>query len=93
LRLRHPADLALDLAHERLDLLGRGVGLLALHLDRGAAILLVDEVELERGIDHQHGGHQTDEQGDVFEEQPALHSITWSARRMRAGRSTGKSAA
>ena len=59
----HPADLALDLAHEGLDLLRRRLGLLALHLDRGAAVVLVDEIEVERGVDHQHGGHQTDEQG------------------------------
>ena len=46
LRLRHPADLALDLAHEGFDLLGGGLGLLVLDLDRGAAVLLVDEVEV-----------------------------------------------
>jgi hypothetical protein len=82
LRLRHPADLALDRAHEGFDLLGRGLGLLALHLDRGAPVVLVDEVEVERGVDHQHAGHQPDEQHDVLEEQAALHAA---ARRRRRG--------
>ena len=61
-------------------LLRGGLGLLVLDLDRGAAVLLVDEPQVERGIDHQHGGDQADEQDDVFEEQAPLHSMISSAR-------------
>ena len=58
LSVGHPADLVLDPAHEGFDPLRRRLGLLALHVDRGAAVVLVDEIEVERGVDHQHAGHQ-----------------------------------
>ena len=76
LRLRYPADLPLDLAHEQLDFLSGRLGFLVLDLDRGAAILLIGEPQPERGIDHQHSGDQADKQHDVLEEQATLHSIT-----------------
>ncbi len=80
LGLRHPTDLVFDVAHEGFDPLRRGLGLLLLDLDRGAPVVLVDEVEVEGGIDDQNAGHQADEQHDVLEEEPAPHSITSSAR-------------
>src|SRR5262245_20004265 len=79
LRLGHPADLVLDAAHEGFDALGGGFRLLLLDLDRGAPVVLVDEIQIERGIDHQHAGDQADEQDDVLEEQSTLHSTTSSA--------------
>ena len=80
LRLRHPAHLPLDLTHEGFDLLGCGLSLLVLDLNRGAAVLLVHEIEIEGGIDHQHAGHQADEEHDVFDEQAPLHSVISLAR-------------
>jgi hypothetical protein len=80
LSVGHPADLVLDPAHEGFDPLRRRLGLLALHIDRGAAVFLVDEIEVKCRVDHQYAGHQAQEQDDVFQEQPALHSITSSAR-------------
>ena len=73
LRIGDPADLVLDLAHERFDLLRRGLGLLALHVDRGPAIVLVDEGQVERGIDDEHERDQPDEGRHVLEEEPAPH--------------------
>ena len=80
LRICHPSDLALDLAHEGLDALRRRFGLFLLYLDRGSAIVLIDEIKVERGVDHQHAADQADEQHHVLEEEAAPHSITSSAR-------------
>jgi hypothetical protein len=84
----HPADLALDLLDERFDRLRRRHRLLALHVDRGLAVVAIDEVEVERGVDHADNGHQADEQGDVLEEETALHRspLTRSPGRPAAGR-------
>src|SRR5476651_2903074 len=71
----------LDLAHERLDFLRRSFGLLALHVDRGAAVVLVDERQVERGVDDEHDGDQPDEGRHVLEEEAALHSIALAALR------------
>ena len=92
LRIGDPADLVLDFPDESLDLLRGCFRLLVLDLDRSAAIVLVDEIEVERGIDHQHAGDQSQEQDDVFEEQSALHSITSSARASMMGGTTMPSA-
>jgi hypothetical protein len=90
----HPADLALDLLDERFDRLRGRDGLLALHVDRGLAVVAIDEVEVERGVDHADDGHQADEQGDVFEEETALHRspLTRSPDRPATGRPAGSSA-
>src|SRR5262249_29978418 len=66
LRLGHPADLVLDAAHEGLDALGGGFGLLLLDLDRSAAIVLVDEIEVERGVHHQDHHDEAHERHEVL---------------------------
>ena len=79
LRMRRPADLALDLVDKPLDALGRRERLLLLQADQRGLGFLVGEPEIETARDQQRGADQPDQQQRVFAEQPA-------ARRRHRGR-------
>ena len=66
LRMRRPADLALDLVDELLDALRRGVGLFLLDADQRRLVLLVGEPEIEAAVDQQRDADQPDEQQRVL---------------------------
>ncbi len=83
--LGDPANLPLYLSNEGFDPLRCGLGLLTLDLDRGAAVLLVHEVEVERGVYDQNATNEAHEQYDVLEKEAPLHSMTSSTRARKSG--------
>ncbi len=71
-QLGGPADLALDLADELLDLAGGAARLLALDADERGLVVAVGEPDLEGAIGEERHRHDGDEEGRVFaEEAPA----------------------
>ena len=71
LRMRGPADLALDLLDKLCDALRRRCRLLLLHPDEGRLGLLVGEPEIEAAIDQERRADQRDKDQRIFAEQAA----------------------
>src|SRR2546425_12336127 len=75
-----PADLALDLFDELLDLRGRRQGFLPLEAQQRRLVLLVREVDLHDAAHEQRPAHEQREQGDVLAEQaPAADHLPLTA--------------
>src|ERR1051326_327173 len=71
LRMRGPADLALDLLDEFGDALRRRLGLLLLYPDESGLVLLIGEPEIEAAIDQERRADQRDKDQGIFAEEAA----------------------
>ena len=80
-QLRGPAELALDLGDEFLDLVGGGFRLLMLDIDQRRFLLLKGKPDFEGAIGDQRQHHHTDEQRHIFDEKPAAHDRRAGCRR------------
>ena len=83
-QLGRPADLALDLADELLDLAGGALRLLALDADERGLVVLVGEPDLEGAVGEERHRHDGDEKRRILAEKAA----PWRTLRLRrVGRS------
>jgi hypothetical protein len=94
-RSRSAADLAFDFADELPDLAGRSLGLLALNPHQRGLLFLIREIDVERAVGDQRQADYSDEQRNVFDEQPAAHDRGAGRRRdaAQAGRQPPNSSA
>ena len=86
-QLRGPADLAFDFADELPDLAGCRLRLLTLNADQRGLLLLIREIDVEHAVGDEREADYSDEQRNVFDEQPAAHDR--GARRRRDAAQAG----